>query len=290
MEWASVEPSFRAHLLTHRHKTTTAKTYAANIRVFVHWCNSHEIDYIRAEPDWINLYLGERMEKRAHNTVALQLVAMRVFYEFCIRQGWRMSNPCKDMSIKWEEPDPRKPLSTADQLRLLTACRNQRDRDMISLALDVGLRVSEVVSIHEEQIDFETGFIYFRGKGGKIGWAKPSPDMLDRLSCYCGKKGGVLWWTRDGRPLNVKRAQRNMEEIAKRAGVKVHWHKLRTTFANEALRAGVALEDLQLLMRHKDIATTRHYAGFAINERAQRAIDRLHSERRLFGNESAAGG
>jgi integrase len=59
-----------------------------------------------------------------------------------------------------------------------------------------------------------------------------------------------------------------MDKIAARAGVRSHWHKLRTTFANRAVDAGVPIEDLAIMMGHADPRTTMHYARHALDDRA----------------------
>lgn len=277
----SADELFRAYLLTTGHTPATTKSYIASIRLFYKWCAGHETDplYARAsDVDGYLAYLLDRVEAGtlAHNTVPLRLAHLRTFYKFCIRQHWRRSNPAEDQRIKWLDVPPRTPLRADEIKLLLEACRNARDRLMIILAYDCGLRVAEVVGIHASHIHFEEGAIFVQGKGGKIRWVIPSPSVMAALKSFVDLTGDHLWLTRDGRPLSVKRAQRNMETIAGRAGIHVHWHKLRTTFANDCLAKGIRLEHLQEMMGHADLKTTRHYAGHTIRNQALMVMRQLH--------------
>lgn len=277
LPWPQVEDQYRAHLLTTGKRPATCKTYLSNVRRFAHWCALRESDIATIEPYIISLYLVDILDQLDHNTAALRLSCIRSFYKFCRARQWRSDDPTLDLSIKWEDKPPRQPYAHEEIAALLNACTNPRDRAMILLAYDCGLRVSEVVSIREPDVKVEQGVIYLHGKGGKLGWCVPSPRALAAILPFLGKSDGVLWWTRDGRPLTVKAAQKNLGYIAKRAGIRrAHWHKLRTTFANDAIRAGVPLEDLQVLMRHADIKTTRHYAGAALDMRALRVARQLN--------------
>lgn len=249
-------------------RPATCKTYISNVRTFAAWCAERETDIATVEPYIISLYLVEILDHLEHNTAALRLSCIRSFYSFCRFRGWRKDDPTLDLSIKWEDKPPRQPFASGEIEALLAACHCDRDRAMITLAYDCGLRISEVVGIREANINVAQGVIYMIGKGGKLGWCVPSARAFAAILPFLGGRDGILWWTKDGRPLNAKSAQNNMEKIAKRAGVRAHWHKLRTSFANEAIKAGVRLEDLQVLMRHADIKTTRHYAGAALDQRA----------------------
>lgn len=274
--WAELEAPFRAYLLTHRRSRSTAQTYIANVRLFARFCEAHSTNLIDADGSLIALYLADVLDRLSHNTAPLRLSCLRSFYKFCRSGDLRRDDPTEGLSVKWQTIPPRRPLSRPELVRLLAACRNPRDQVMITLAYDCGLRVSEVVGLREQHIDFDSGVLYIHGKGDKVGWVIPSQSMIDALRQFKGRPNGVLWWTRQGQPMTIKRAQRTIEQIGKRAGMHCHWHQLRTTFANAALQRGVRLEHLQVMMRHSDSSTTRHYAGHTINQQALDAMRGLN--------------
>ena len=82
------------------------------------------------------------------------------------------------------------------------------------------MRVAEVVSLRDSNIFEDRGEIIVKGKGGRERRLWPEKPVFDALRPYIGR--GAMWWTKDGKPLTVKRAQRNMEEIARRAGIHCH--------------------------------------------------------------------
>lgn len=274
--WAETETRFRTYLLSRRRRLTTAKTYVANVRLFNEWVLRREGGAVNASAESVAEWITHQLDTRKHNVVALRLTCLRAFYRFCRDTKLRLDDPTLDLSICWEDLRPRRPLSRTELDTVLAACRNDRDRDMICVAYATGLRVAELVNLNEDDIDFESGLIIVKGKGGNEAVIRPGRDTLAILMRYTGKPRGVLWWTKDGRPMSVKRAGRNMEEIAARSGVHMHWHRLRTTFANRVLALGVPLEDLQRMMRHKSLDVTRHYAGATIEERAMQTMARLN--------------
>lgn len=280
--WQDTEERYRAYLLTHGRGLNTARSYIPTARRFFCWCEKREIWAAEATSSAVAIYLSE-LRLRLHdglgrptNTVALTLSHLRAWFEFCRDDKLRSDDPTEGMSIKWRDLLPRRPLTGDELSTILAACHTPRDRVMIQLTYDCGLRVAEVVSIREEDIDFVGGVIRIHGKGSRDRPVSPSPETLDELTAFLGRPSGVLWWTHDSRPLTVKRAQNNMDNIARRAGVRAHWHLLRTTFANHALEQGVRLEVLQEMMGHSQITTTRHYAGWSIKRQAIEQMRGLH--------------
>ena len=280
--WPSTEEPFRDYLLTHGRATRTADSYTRTARRYVAWCELRQACPFAAPSNLVSAYLAalkrrlEDGQSRPTNTLPLTLSHLRAFFEFCRHAELRQDDPTLGMKMKWLELLPRRPLNRDELAALFGACRNERDRVMIQLAYDCGLRVAEVVGVKEEDIDFESGIIRIHGKGSRDRPVVPSPQTLKALTPFQGRTGGILWWTWDGRPLNVKRAQNNMDNISVRAGVRAHWHVLRTTFANHTLSQGVRLEVLRKMMGHAHISTTEHYAGWTINETVMEQMRALH--------------
>jgi integrase/recombinase XerD len=279
-----MEAAFRAYLLTHRCVHTTAASYVRNVRYFAHWCEAREIQITQASREAVAIYITELLDSSlAHNTVPLRLSCIRAFYKFCRVQAWRIDDPTQDQSVKWEDPPPKIPYDKEDVRALLEGCRTPRDRAMILLAYDCGLRVSEVLGIRAPHIDTKRQVIFVKGKGSKYRWIPVSAETIESLQSLMGLPNGILWWTKRG-PLSVKCAQNYMVRIARRAGVTgAHWHRLRTTFANECLDAGVDIEDLQDLMGHAQVSTTIRYGKHTIHKRAHEALRRLNRVALLGG-------
>ena len=259
--------SFYTHLLTSGRSEQTARSYAANLRVFESWCHRREADPLDADKRVIESYLSDELKRLARNTVALRRAGLRAFYAYIGRPEVTLG-----LLVKREHLAPRKPMTETDLDVLLRSCRNDRDRAMLTVALECGLRVSEVVGLRKPDVDLSDMTRLVRGKGSRQRWVVLSGRAADALMPYLAASTGVLWWTRQGNVMSVQRAKRNMWEIEQRAGIKAHYHRLRTTFASRFLRATHDIDSLQTLMGHADTNTTRRYAAYGAQ---QRALDQM---------------
>jgi site-specific recombinase XerD len=191
----------------------------------------------------------------------------RTFWNWCIREGLTEHNPFAKV-----EPPKRekvlKPALTPEQVEaLLKACEGRewlrlRDRALILLLLDTGLRIHEC---HQLRVmDVVQNALIVRGKGGKQRVVVLSAEVRLALQRYlkaCPYRPTAeqpLWWGADG-ALTLHGIKLAVRKVGKRAGVKVGAHQLRRTFATWSLRNGIDLEHLRLLMGHSDLKTTQQY-------------------------------
>jgi integrase/recombinase XerD len=147
-----------------------------------------------------------------------------------------------------------------------------RDRAMIEMAYDCGLRASELCSIELSNIDETSGVMYVRGKGRK-----------ERIVPYVGAlKGVIRRYLEEARPVLAgqpdsgylflsargnRMSRQELWNIVQRRGrdagiarARLHPHVLRHSFATHLQRRGMDLRTLQELLGHSSIATTEKYA------------------------------
>ena len=261
---------FYTHILTSGRSENTAKTYLNNLRVYQRWCAAHEMDAPSAERVTVQAYLSDEIGRLGRNTVALRLSGLHAYYAFISRPEVTYG-----LSVKREKLAPRKPLAESDLETLLRACRNERDRAMITVTMECGLRVSEVVGLRKNDVNLLDATLLVRGKGAKQRWVTLSARTLNALTPFVVGSTGILWHTREGKAVTVQRAKRNMWEIEQRAGIHAHYHRLRTTFAARFLGKMHDLDSLQTLMGHADANTTRRYAAYGAQERALEQMRRF---------------
>lgn len=273
--WAETEATYASYLLTTGHSDQTTRSYVANLRIFARFCALRAIDPATAGRPVLEAYVTAEFTRISRNTVALRLACLRAFYGFCRDRLGRQDDPTRGLIVKREETAPRPPYTEADIAALLAACRNARDRAMIIVALECGLRVSELVGLRAGDVDLARGLMLVRGKGAKQRWVGLGPRPSAALRPFLCGSGGVLWRMKDGWPLTVRRAKRNMGEIARRAGVRAHWHRFRTTFAHRFIDATRDADALQTILGHVSADTTRRYTAFHAQERALDAMRRL---------------
>lgn len=153
-----------------------------------------------------------------------------------------------------------------EQVTAMLAVCGPRDRALITLLLDTGLRVAEVCSLRRDAIDWSDGSFRVVGKGDKerSGWLHPL--TMELLQAYLKTRtddNPALWMGRKG-PLSTSGVhqviERRAESVGIRGDVRRLVHSFRATFAKNYLRAGGDLESLRRLLGHEDIAMSAHYA------------------------------
>jgi site-specific recombinase XerD len=177
------------------------------------------------------------------------------------------------------EPEAAALASAPDQQRW----EGRRDRALIVLALQAGLRVSEITSLTNAGITLGTGaHVSCTGKGRKqraVPLTKPTQAVLRTwMDERGGNPGDPLFPTRTGRRLSRDAIERRITIHATTAaancptlaGKKLHPHVLRHTCAMDLLRARVDTAVIALWLGHADIRSTDAYihADMTIKERA----------------------
>jgi site-specific recombinase XerD len=177
------------------------------------------------------------------------------------------------------EPEAGALASAPDQQRW----EGRRDRALIVLALQAGLRVSEIISLSNADITLGTGaHVSCTGKGRKqraVPLTKPTQAILRTwMDERAGTPGDPLFPTRTGRRLSRDAVERRIAIHAATAaadcptltGKKLHPHVLRHTCAMDLLRARVDTAVIALWLGHADIRSTDAYvhADMTIKEKA----------------------
>ena len=152
-------------------------------------------------------------------------------------------------------------LSQVEIDRVWAACEGNRDRGLVALVIDTGIRLGEIAGIAKADLGFE----HLRVTG-KIGdrQVPVTPAVMDMLLDL--GNDDYVWAGRRGRRMSYRGIQRTFQRILKRAGLtgpKLGPHLLRHTFATEYCRRGGNVRVLQEIMGHEDIKTTMVYVHLA---------------------------
>lgn len=173
---------------------------------------------------------------------------------------------------KVKRPRPEKrtiiPLSKPEIVSLLNAVDAgrypDRDRALILLLLDTGMRASEVCSIRLKDLSLTGSKLRIFGKGDKERTVSFSPRTKTALTTYLvnRRRGTRDRWFQsiNGEPLNRHSLRLMLERIGARAGViQVHPHRFRHTFAIEFLRNGGHIYALQYILGHTTLDMCKRY-------------------------------
>jgi integrase/recombinase XerD len=137
---------------------------------------------------------------------------------------------------------------------------------MCRLSLETGLRISELINVKIENIDWNTGRTHIKeGKGGQDRILYINGNLLsdlDNLRNRCGYGNtGYLFTTRSGKPYDRRNLDRMIKHYGQKAGIlkRLHFHMFRHTYATKVLKETGNLRITQKVLGHRNISNTVIY-------------------------------
>jgi site-specific recombinase XerD len=216
--------------------------------------------------DDVKKYLAYLDEAQDFSTSAMNLAisSLKFFY----------TNVLKTSVVKYlhrPRQDKRLPgiLSKSEIQLILNTEKNPKHRLLLMLAYSSGLRVSEVVALRKEHIDFsrKTVFVY-AGKGRKDRYTLLSDRAAQFIREYCSLYSVKDWLFTGQNPrshLSIRSAQNIFEKALRNTPIKksVSIHSLRHAFATHLLENGIDIKSIQNLLGHASLKTTARYTHVA---------------------------
>jgi integrase/recombinase XerC len=238
------------------------------------------IDQLLASADVnaIRSYMASLNEKQySKATIARKLATLRSFYKFLVKRNRVSSNPV--VGIRTPKQEKRLPrfLEYEQVKRLLETPPSDswlgaRDRAIMETLYSTGMRVSEIVALNLEDIDFLGEVVHIRGKGKKERICPISSSVLQIVQHYMEFRnkraqlngnfdGKVLFVNKHGKRLSTRSVRRKMDKYLKMAGLDpaISPHTLRHSFATHMLNRGADLRSVQELLGHQSLSTTQIY-------------------------------
>ena len=147
-------------------------------------------------------------------------------------------------------------LSEEEIERIKASLKKGKDKLLIQLLLDTGLRAKELLSIRKSDINIEKRYIIVRNtKNGEeriVFFTEETAKMLEKYIKKIGDNERLFNMTYEA-------LYRKLKRLGKKLGIDLRPHILRHTFATRAIRKGMPLPVVQKLLGHKDIRTTQIY-------------------------------
>jgi integrase/recombinase XerC len=220
-------------------------------------------------------YLTGRQQSKS--TIARKLATLRSFYKFLVRRDIVKSNPV--MLIRTPKQERRLPkfLEYEEVKRLLETpptdtWLGSRDRAIMETLYSTGVRVSELVALNLDDVDFLSEVIHIRGKGKKERIVPIGSSALQAIQRYMefrnkraqnsdGFDSKVLFVNKHGKRLSTRSVRRKMDKYLLMAGLDpaISPHTLRHSFATHMLNNGADLRSVQELLGHQSLSTTQVY-------------------------------
>ena len=233
---------------------------------------------LSVQTDDVRAYLALLNEKQySKTTIARKLATLRSFYKFLVKRNHTDSNPVTVVRTPKQEKKLPKFLEYEDVKRLLetppmNTWLGARDRAIMETLYSTGIRVSELVALNMDDIDFLGEVIHVRGKGKKERISPISSSVLQVIQHYMEFRNKraqsnanfdskVLFVNKHGRRLSTRSVRRKMDKYLKMAGLDpaISPHTLRHSFATHMLNNGADLRSVQELLGHQSLSTTQVY-------------------------------
>ncbi|MBD0323522.1 MAG: tyrosine-type recombinase/integrase [Aldersonia sp.] len=252
----------------------------SDLRIFLTWCVSHDLDPLTAARADIERYVRWLQEVRCYqpSTVSRRLSVVVGFYRVCVIDQILSHSPADYVRRPVVPPEsPTLGLGHLQFEALITTARlsaNPNDFALIAMLGLLGLRIFEACGANIGDLGEEHGhrIVRVRGKGGKVVLIPLAPAVGRAIDAAVGgRDAGPILRNTLGARMDRHAATRRLERLATTAGIhmpRMHPHKLRHTFVTTMLDAGVSLRDVQIAARHADPRTTMRY------DRARKNLDR----------------
>jgi len=301
---------FLTHLATDRGASVyTQRNYRLALAEFSEWHKEER----KAVPEWAKLqrddfraylrFLGRKNLGRAGTQ--LRFSALRTYYKFLVRHGVLEVTPIRNISMpKLAKRLPKyltiqqmvdllnaplKVLKTPPEKkragRPVSAVAAYRDVAILETIYSCGLRISELVGLRVEDIDFREESVRVRGKGKKERLVPIGQTALRAIEAYWGlllnRPTGAspvfLSETKERSPVNGIVMARRLKTYLALAGLDpaITPHKLRHSYATHLLDAGADLRSVQELLGHAHLETTQVYTHVT-TDRLKKAYNEAH--------------
>lgn len=194
-------------------------------------------------------------------------VILNGFFRYMADSGRVRINPMATVEAIKFRKHVRQPLTPVEFEKLRRGCRTPKERALVEFFFATGCRVSEVVSINRNDIDYYNKRIKVIGKGDKERYvfinAAATVALDDYFTARTDKNEALFVSDRQPHGRLKKNAiEKIIRQIGIRAGIgrRVFPHLIRHTTATHLYQHGMRLEDLQVFLGHESADTTRIYA------------------------------
>lgn len=300
---------FLTHLATDQGSSIyTQRNYQQALTEFQAWHQQER----KTPPAWETLqrddfrsylrFLGRQGLGRA--AIALRFSAMRTFYKYLIRHGNVVTSPIKNISLP-KQPKRLPQFLTIQQMvdllnaplqvlqapkkktagRPISVAACHRDVAILETIYSCGLRISEMVGLRVEDIDWNEQIVRVRGKGKKERLLPISETALQAIKHYwthlpVAPRGALPVFfseTKKRSPMSGIMLARRLKNYLALAGLDpaITPHKLRHSYATHLLDAGADLRSVQELLGHAHLVTTQVYTHVT-TERLKKAYEQAH--------------
>lgn len=229
----------------------TVKSYLNSTAKFLQFAEAKELT-----EQTVKDYVQIQIKIKEPSSVAHDIFAIIFFFKNVLSQTIYIPRPKRNKKL----PE----ILTKEEVKaMIDATANIKHRLILKILYGCGLRVSEIVNLKKQDINFNEGLIHVNlAKGKKDRFVKIPDSIKSELQHYHSiNQEEILFPSQRGGRLTTATIQAVVENSAKKANIKkeVYPHLLRHSFATHLLEQGTDLRIIQKLLGHSDIKTTQIY-------------------------------
>ena len=269
----------------------TFENYNRDLNKFFKFLNDYKIkDIKKITKETVRLYfLKQKNNNISNRTLGRYYSSLNSFFLYSIEHEYIGVNPLKFIDYpKYTKKIPEY-IYDSQLEKLLNEKTSEnveielRNKLIIHLLLDTGVRVSELVNIKVHDIDVEERIIKVFGKGSKerfVFFTSKTKELL--INYFIKRKEKAitdnLLINYKGEKLTERSVQKIIKLVGEKIGLDIHPHLLRHTFATDLLNKGADIRMIQELLGHENLDTTQIYTHVS-NSRVKEVYDDSHSNK-----------
>ncbi len=225
-----------------------------------------------------------------NRSLARKVTTMKRFFEYCLNNELISKNPAATLKIpKFEKKLPRffTEVEMEELMNIpdLSSKFGIRNRAILELIYSCGMRISEIATLQEKQINRNRNIINIIGKGDKERVVPIGLKALEALQRYIDIRVNFvsrdsddsLFLSKSGKPLSPDELREILDRyirlVARTKGYSPH--SLRHSFATHLLNRGADLRAVQEMLGHSNLSTTEVYTHLSLND-LQKVYNQAH--------------
>ncbi len=242
---------FKRELEIRNFSKQTIKSYVFAVEKFLKFSENKGLN-----ENVVKNYIQLALKHQNPSTVSHNISAISFFFSKVLNQNIKIPHPKRNKPIPVI-------LIMGEIKKLIEVTQNIKHKLIIKILYGCGLRVSEVINLKKEDINFNEGLIKIKlAKGRKDRFVNLPASLKKELESYCNLHDEeFLFPSSRGGKLTTATIRKIIKNSRRKAGIKkdIHPHSLRHSFATHLLEAGTDLRIIQKLLGHSDIKTTQIY-------------------------------
>lgn len=242
----------------------TLKNYRYQLNIFASYLNKPIATVTTTD---LRMYLAARTKEMKAGTVNSQISILKSFFGWLFQEEYIPKNPMIKIKSTKEPKRLRHALSQEELELLRQATKTDREKALIEFLISTGCRLSEVVGVDKDDINWYEMSLFVIGKGNKerkVYFNIKTKILLKKYLSTRNDNDSALFVASKGKHLRLggRSVEKEIKNISLRANFEksVYPHLFRHSYATHNLNSGMSLPVLQHLMGHEDSATTMIYA------------------------------